>query len=139
VALAVQRLSQPDAAVVLSRPADQVASKGLRAEEQGLRARLNGLSEAFAAGEIDREQLRTGSQRLRTRLDAVTEELASMARTPVLTGLLGAENIERAWEALDIDTQRSVLTALMTIVLLPPGRGARVFDPRTVQTSWRTS
>ena len=95
-ALAVQRLSQPDAAVVLSRPTDQMASKGLRAEEQGLRARLNGLSEAFAAGEIDREQLRTGSQRLRTRLDAVTEELASMARTPVLTGLLGAENVEGA-------------------------------------------
>jgi len=62
-----------------------------------------------------------------------------MARTPVLTGLLGAENVEGAWRALDIDTQRSVLSALMTVVLLPPGRGARVFDPSTVQTEWKST
>ena len=137
VALVIGRLSQPDAAQILARPGDKQAATDLRVEERGLRARLNGLSEAFAGGDIDREQLRAGSQRLRARLDVVVEQLAGMARIPVLTGLLTAENVEEAWHALDVDSQRSVIDALLTVVILSPGQGARVFDPRTVQTDWR--
>lgn len=137
--LVIGRLSQPDAAKVLARPEDEKAAIDLGREERQLRARLNGLGEAFGVGDIDREQMKAGSKRIRDRLEVVIEQLAAMARTPVLTGLLTAENVSEAWHALDIDSQRSVVDRLLTVVLLSPGRGARVFDPRTVETTWRTT
>lgn len=138
-AVIVARLSQPDAAQVLARPADRDNAAALRDEERGLRARLDGLAEAFAVGDIDREQMRAGSKRLRDRLQVVTEQLASLARTPVLTGILTADDVETALHALDVDTQRTIVDALVTVTIHPPGRGARVFDPRTVEITWRTA
>jgi site-specific DNA recombinase len=130
-------LSRPDAAAALARPDKSDKAADLRTEERGLRARLDGLAEAFAAGDIDAQQLSAGSKRLRARLSVVGTELATLARTPVLSAILTATDVRATWEALDIDTAREIIGALLTVTLHSPGRGARHFDPDTVSIVWK--
>ncbi len=138
VKVMLRTLSEPDVVGLLTDPRSTDEAQELRGEEQGLRARLDGLAESFAAGEIDRAQLRAGTERLRARLELVSNALAEFARTPVLTDLLTSGDVEQTWAGMDLDRQRAVIDALVTIKLHPPGRGARTFDPRTVEIAWRT-
>jgi site-specific DNA recombinase len=138
VKVMLQTLAAPDVAELLTDPSSGEEAQELRDEERGLRARLDGLAESFAAGEIDRGQLRAGTGRLRSRLEQVTADLAEMSRTPILTDLLTTTDVEATWSSMDLDRQRSVIDALVTVKLHPPGRGARTFDPRTVEFTWRT-
>ncbi len=139
VKVVLRTLTEPDVVELLTDPRSTDEAQELRGEEQGLRARLDGLAESFAAGEIDRAQLRAGTERLRARLELVSNALAEFARTPVLTDLLTSGDVEQTWAGMDLDRQRAVIDALVTIKLHPPGRGARTFDPRTVEITWRTS
>jgi site-specific DNA recombinase len=139
VAVMLRRLAMPDVVELLADPRSTEEAHDLRTEEQGLRIRLDGLAEAFAAGEIDRQQQAAGTKRIRARLAQVTAALADMARTPLLTELLTSSDVERTWVGMDLDRQRAAIDALMTVRLRPPGRGARTFDPRTVEIIWRTA
>lgn len=134
----IARLARPDAAELFAREdkADQVAA--LRDDEAGIRARLDGLAEAFAGGEIDRMQLRKGTERLRARLEQVTDALAATVSTPAVAELVTAADIGAAWHALDLDRKRAVIDTLLTVRVHPAGRGARSFDPSTVEITWRT-
>ena len=134
----IERLSRPDAAAALARSEKSDHAGDLRTEERGLRARLDGLAEAFAAGDIDPQQMRAGSKRLRARLEVVAEALATLARKPALSGLLSAADVRAAWEGLDIDTQREIIGELLTVTLHSPGRGARTFAPDTVGIAWKS-
>lgn len=136
IALALGRLQSPDARQVFSKSDSRNDVAELRETEAGLRSRLDGLAEAFAAGDIDRSQLRAGSERLRERLNAVVGALASLAISPAVSGLLSASDVARAWAELDLDRQRAVIDTLMTIKLHPPGQGVRTFNPETVEISW---
>jgi site-specific DNA recombinase len=50
----------------------------------------------------------------------------------VLGPLVLAKDVRAVWEALSTDRQRVVIDALMTVRLMPPGRGTRTFRPETV-------
>lgn len=102
-------------------------------DDELLRARLNGLSEAFAVGDIDRLQLQAGTRRLRARLEALSAARgASVSRSP-LRPLLDAEDPWVAWGAMPFDVQRAIISAGLQVVIHPPGRGAKRFNPDTVQ------
>ena len=62
--------------------------------------------------------------------------MAEAGRVDVLAPLIGAEDIASAWEALDLSKKRAVISMLATIVIYPPGRGRRIFDPETVGIEW---
>ena len=124
---------------MFAQPDSHGEARALREEEAGLRTRLDGLSEAFAEGDIDREQLRAGSHRLQARLAQVVDKLSSLAVTPAVADLLAKQDVAAAWSALDLDRQRAVVNTLMTVVLHSPGRGVRTFDPSTVEITWRTT
>ncbi|MDP9459224.1 MAG: recombinase family protein, partial [Actinomycetota bacterium] len=80
-----------------------------------------------------------GTDRARTRLEVIEQEMAAAGGVSVLGDLITAEDVQAAWDRLDLDRRRAVVEALMAITLLPPGRGNRVFRPETVQIEWRTS
>jgi hypothetical protein len=42
-----------------------------------------------------------------------------------------------SWHRLDLAGKRQVIQVLMKITLLPPGRGARTFDPATSRSGGR--
>jgi len=139
-AVIVARLSQPDALEVFTRQHDdREEAARLREQETTLRRRLDTLAEDYAAGLIDRPQLRAGSERLRADLETISATLDGMVRSPVLSDLVSTGDVEATWHGLDIDRKRAVVNLLLTVHLDPPGRGARAFDPATVRVAWRLS
>jgi site-specific DNA recombinase len=139
VALVVGRLSKPDAADLMMVPDDGDDGfdvGALREEATALRTRLGELSDLFADGEITAAQLSRGTERARHTLQAVEQRLADAGRVSVLGELVAAGDVQAVWDDLDLDQQRAVIAALMVVTLLPPGRGARVFRPETVQVEW---
>jgi site-specific DNA recombinase len=132
------RLAQPDALDLLAAR-DERDVTALRVEAAALRVRLDELADSFADGVITRGQMERGTDRARTRLEIVEQELAAAGGVSVLEELVTAGNIGAMWEGLDLDRRRAVIDTLVTITLLPPGRGARVFCPETVEIGWRTS
>lgn len=84
-------------------------------------------------------QLTRGTDRAQQSLEAVQTRLADAGRVSVLGELLAAGDVRAVWDGLDLDRRRAVVDALLTVTLLPPGRGARRLDPETVRLDWRTS
>ena len=137
-ALVVERLSRPDAAALLARPDGGGPDVGaLREEASALRTRLGELSDLFADGAITGAQLTRGTERARDRLAVVERLMVEAGRVPVLGELVTSADVRATWEALDLDRRRAAVDTLMAVTLLPPGRGARTFDPETVRIEWR--
>ncbi|PPG35035.1 hypothetical protein C5E10_05385 [Pseudoclavibacter sp. RFBG4] len=136
VATLVERLSRPDAAVLL-RPDDSPDLDALRSEAAGLRSRLDSLAVDFADGALTSSQLRAATARIRSRLEEVERPLAAAIGGDMLSDLLGADDVTAAWEALSQDRQRAVIAALARVRIKPAGQGARRFDPATVGIEWR--
>jgi site-specific DNA recombinase len=104
----------------------------LNGEAVALRARLDGLAVSWADGALTDSQLRTMTERLRQRLGEVEARMTASSRAPVLAGLAGAADVAAKWAALPLDRRRAVVDALMTVTILPTGRG-RGFDRDSVR------
>lgn len=102
----------------------------LHAQASAIRARLDELGEAFAAGDIDRRQLKAGTDRANADLARVEEQITALSAGSVLTGLAGMADAAQRWEALSIDRKRAVIDALLTITVHPGKRGGRGGTPR---------
>lgn len=137
-AVVVERLSRPDAADSL-RPETVGADHVAAVDARELRQRLDDAAEDYAAGLIDREQLRRITAQLQPR--SASAEAALRQRRgpapPVLEGLLQGGDIVGRWQALSLLRKRAVLDELCTVVLLPTRKGA--FDPHSVEIVWKTS
>ena len=133
----VARLSEPDAASLLA-PADTSGqAAALRAEAQAIRARLDTLGADYALGVITRADLLGGRQAGDARLSVILADLADFGKQSALAPMLAAESAARAWDELPDDRRRAVIDALMTVTLLPPGRGVRIFDDSSIRLDWR--
>jgi site-specific DNA recombinase len=112
-----------------------VAPESPAAEVEQLRARLGELADAYASDAITLTQMTRASDTLRERLDRAEAALARSHGDDVLKRMTG--DVRQVWEELDIEQRRAVVMALMEpITLLSAGRGARTFDPETVQIVW---
>ncbi|WP_169330615.1 recombinase family protein [Janibacter hoylei] len=131
----LERLSRAPVEDLLD-PADPALVASLRADETTIRARLDGIADAYAAGDVDELQLRRVSTRLRGDLEQVTAELTSLSRRPAVAALLEHDDLETGWRETPVDGQRAILASLATVRLHSPGRGARRLDPGTVQIDW---
>lgn len=124
---------QKGAPELLDGAADEERVRALGARERGLRARLDGLAEAYGMEDIDELQLRAGSRRLRAELEQVVAELTAARRRPAVSRLLAADDMAAEWEGMGLDARRAAVAATMPLLRLwPAGRGARVFRPATV-------
>lgn len=123
-------LSRPDAVAKLTAP--EPDGPDLNVEAVALRSRLDSLAVDFADGALTASQLRTATERLRARLAEVETRMRSASRAPVLAELVGAPDVAARWEALPLDRRQAVVHVLMTVTILPAGRG-RGFDPDTVK------
>jgi hypothetical protein len=138
-AVMIARLSRPDAAGIFAKQESSSNADLLREAEQ-LRQRLDGLAEAYADGTITPSQLRKGTERLRTALVEVENKITpgdGMAK--VGRAVASAEDVAAAWHALDTETQRALINALMVIRIDPPGRGVWKFRPESVRIGWKQS
>ncbi len=134
-AVVVGRLSRDDALDLLA-PQDDRTRQAV-AEVAELRARLDLAADDYADGNIDREQLHRMTERLRPRLDAAQARSRSVDASPMLDGLIGAEDVQAAWDALPLSRRRGVLDQLLEVRVLKTQPGARVFDPKAIELRWK--
>ncbi|PYC75207.1 serine recombinase [Micromonospora arborensis] len=120
----IGRLERPDAALLLADDKRPDAAK-LRREARALRVRLDSLAGLLADGVLTEVGVRRESVKLRTKLAEVEAAQADAGRVNVLGPLINAPDVRAAVEALDTDRLRVVIDTLMTVTLLPPGRGVR--------------
>jgi len=130
-ALAVARLSKPDAADLLA-PQAKIDVIALRDEAQAIRARLAALGRLFIAGQIEEQDVVSGRGEGKRRLAEIESELAEAGRESVLAPIIAAENAGAEWKRIGDDRRRAIVDALMEVTLHPVGRGTRVFDPEKV-------
>lgn len=128
----------PTSEAVEFMTAGSVNGAALHAQASGIRARLDELGEAFAAGEIDRAQLRAGTERAKADLARVEEQTTTLSAGSVLVGLAGEVDAADRWAALSIDRKRAVIDAVFSIVVhrgKRGGSGGTRFDTSTISVT----
>jgi site-specific DNA recombinase len=134
----VERLSRPDAVDLIAKPSSpEVDVKALRRQAKALRQRKAKLSAMLGADEIDDADFAAASKANRTKLDAIEAQLASVADRSPLAAVVGAEDVQAAWDKCSLGQKRAIVDELCTVTVLPAGRG-RGFDPTRVQVAPRT-
>ncbi|MCP2324921.1 DNA invertase Pin-like site-specific DNA recombinase [Hamadaea flava] len=129
--LVVARLSREDARELLvdDRRPDVAA---LREQARALDLKLKRLAVQFADDLITAHQLEAATARARKRRDEIEAQIADAGKQSLLGPLINARNPKAVYEALHDDQKRAVIDALMTVELLPVGRGTRTFRTETV-------
>ncbi len=131
------RLAQQDLSPLLSPPDER--NRLAVAEIAELRARLDTAADDYADGTLDREQFHRITERLRPRIDAAQARARVIDSSPLLAGLVGAEDVLTVWDDLPLSRQRGIVDLLLAVRVLRTTSGARVFDPAAVEIAWRTS
>ena len=110
----------------------------LLSERNALTARKNELGALYASGTIDAAVLASGSAQFKQDIDRLDKRITA-ARTvsPVADLLLSGEELRDRWAAMSADKRAQVIDALVTVTILPAGRGPR-FDPSKIQIEWKT-
>lgn len=135
-AVVVARLSRPDAAVLLA-PDARHDVPSLRDEAGALRARRDEAAALFASGTIRASQLTTITREIEARLGEISATLADAGREDALAGLVSADDVRGAWDALDISRRRAVVRVLFDrVVIEPVAKGTKRFDPASVRLVW---
>lgn len=106
-------------------------------EIAALRERLDGFTDAAAAGELSPSALARVEQRLLPQIAAAEATARGLVRSPLVAGLMGPGARQR-WKALSIAEQRDVVRALVEVVLHPVGKiGRRELAPgEGVELRW---
>jgi site-specific DNA recombinase len=146
-AVVIERLSRPDAAVLLAPDGAGTLISELHTRDAGLRARLDEQARLHAQGVIDARQLAEGTASIRTQREQITAELVAASRGSVLQGVADADDPEAAWQGLDLSRRRAILEVLLVVTVLPSRRGRRpgwepgesYFDPGSVRIDWKRS
>lgn len=131
-AVVVARLSMPDAAEVLTRTEDVAA---LRAEAGELRQRRDDLAALLADGLLSATAVRERSRKLTDQLRDLEARITQTLGESPAASLVAAEDVAAAWEAMPLRDRKRALSLLLTVTILPTGKGQR-FTPESVRIEW---
>lgn len=135
--LVVARLSRPDATQLLLEEKD-IDLTALHAEARELRVRQEALALQAAEGGITPRQMATINQKIGAKLSEIETQIASASQGSVFVGVIGAHDVQTRWDSLTLDRRRAIVDTLLTITVLPLGKGAgQLFDPEGVLVEWR--
>jgi DNA invertase Pin-like site-specific DNA recombinase len=131
----VERLSRPDAVDLITPPAT-VDAAALRTEAASIRRNLDALAADRALGLVSRSQMLAANEAGDHRLAEITAELTASVSAGPLGPFAAAESARKVWDSLDTSRKRAVIATLAEVTLRPAGRGARTFNPATVDIEW---
>lgn len=129
VAVVLGRLARPDAVALLSEDDD---TGRLRAEADDLRERRDALALLVADGLLGAAAARKQAQRLTDKLRGIEGRVTASQGSTGLAAVVHDVDPAAAWDRLDLRSQRGVVDVLVTVTLLPAGKGVR-FDPDHVK------
>ncbi|WP_083958642.1 recombinase family protein [Herbidospora mongoliensis] len=119
------RISDP--AELLPVQDTHVDVAALHAELARHRARLLEIADEREADLITKEQMREMTRKRQEKITTVQAQLDKVRDdSHPITKLIGAADIDEAWEGLFLGEQRAVLRRLLIVTLLPVGRGRRL-------------
>ncbi|HCT76907.1 MAG TPA: hypothetical protein DGG94_11735 [Micromonosporaceae bacterium] len=133
----LNRLSRADAIELLTPAKPDIDVTALRQEAATIRANLNEQAADQVLGKISKAQLHAASAAGQARLDAIESELNNAVVDSPLKPLIGAADIEAAWEALSLSHQRLVIDTLVTVRILPTTRKGRGFDTDSIDIRFK--
>lgn len=133
-AVTVARLQQPDILQLMTADDDEAVVIALT-EAREKRARLEGFYDAAAAGELSPAALMRIESRLLPEIASAEERAQRASLPPVVADAAGPDAAER-WAQLSMPQKREIIGALMTVTILPAGRGQR-FSPEQVRITAR--
>jgi DNA invertase Pin-like site-specific DNA recombinase len=128
------RLAKPDAVDLLKAELhDAAEAEALRTEENTLRARLNEIADERADGLLDGAQAKRATERVKDKLAAIERRQQDQERLRVFDDIpLGTPEVAAAIARLSPDRFRAVIDVLMTVTVMPVGKGRHVFNPERV-------
>jgi hypothetical protein len=133
-AVILARLSMSDASTML---APEVNLEPLMSKAVELRSRKDDLATALAEGVLTLSAVKDASKKLTDELAKLQTKIDSAQGNPVVTGLLGAEDIQRHWhEKLNFQQRRGVVEALVS-VKIHKQKSTRTFDPADIEITWK--
>ena len=129
-ALVVERMSLPDADVVLLPPPRPGVDAGaLRAEAKRLDAKAKRLTAMFTDDAITETQLTSSTKEIRARLAAITAQLAASSKPDPIPEFRQGRPAAEVWDSMTVPRRRAVVKTLMTVTILPARRKGSAFDP----------
>lgn len=124
----VETLSNPDSVAKLEaamRAKDAPDTKSLRAEllvaQQGEANVLSMVAGGLTSMAVAEATLRD----VRKRIGVLEAAMAEAGKTDVLTPLMRVADTAAAWDAMQVEEQRAVVRALLSVEMLSPGKGSR--------------
>jgi hypothetical protein len=129
----VERLSRRDALSLLNKDVDLTS---LRVQVVELRSRRDGLASLLADGLLTAEAVRVQAGRLTAQIDDLERQIMDASGTDPLARLAGSADVEQTLGRMGLLDVREAIRALMTVRIMPTGKGIR-FDPEQVQIEWR--
>jgi DNA invertase Pin-like site-specific DNA recombinase len=119
--------------------------EALDRREQEIGNQLDELEQMYLARTWTRARVERIAAKLNGELAGIQEQRVQAAAGHPAAVLIGADDLEIAWESLDISRRQVIIDALCTVVLLPATKGRpagwrpgeRYFDPRTIDIQWR--
>ena len=137
-ALVLAWFAHPDAQARLAR-AEPADTGELLLRRATLESRVREAKAEFSGdGVVTPEDLRDILRTLRGQISGIDMQLAKAARSSLLVPLIGTADLREAWEGeMTLSQRRAVISALMAPRLLPPGKGARTFQPSSVDPGWK--
>lgn len=135
----IARLSRPDVVEALTRAATQGASTALTEKRTELRDRIQGLENELMAGNMDTAQFGRLNKKLQEQLAELDEQISDYASDDtVLNAVKSAGDDFRAWwVTAGLELQRSLLSAVADVFIVPEKQGAKTFDPNKVLIRWK--
>lgn len=113
---------------IIARLTPNVDVEALRAEVVELRERRDALAGLLAEGLMSGQAVREQAGKITTRIRAVEDAITTAVGDNPAARLAAAPDVAAAWDALDLATKRAVVETLMTVTLLPAGKGVRFND-----------
>ncbi len=134
------RLAMPDAEDLLKAEHDEETAEKLRTELTVLYQELTNIGVERGKRLLTGEQAKTATDIVQAEIAELERQQNDAERLRVLDGIpLGTPEAIEAVRLLSPDRFRTVLRLLMTVTVLPVGRGShtRTFDPARVQVDWK--
>jgi DNA invertase Pin-like site-specific DNA recombinase len=133
--LVVARMRRPDAADLLTPPKNGPDLPALHRERATRRLRLIQTAKDHDDDLITRAQFLDSTARHRARIAEIEAAITEAGRVDVLADLIGVDDVAATWEGYSAERKRPVVDTLMSITLHSPGKGARIFNPDTVEVT----
>lgn len=131
----VDRLSRDDAAdLLVDRQREDLDE--LQAEADALNAQIQAAEAEYDDGVIDGRRLQARKDRVNEKLAPIKAKLEDANKAEVFEGVIGADDVDAAFDALDLGRKRAIVNALLTVTVYPTKSG-RVFRREDVDVQFR--